>query len=248
MSSIDTLFPVDNTNTGNLNFDDVTLETLVGENQKYKSADELAKAYANAEAYLNKMKADLAAKEVQIETLKDIATNKNINSNSPSEPKPEPKVEHQPVGNDGNKNEKDINEIIREQFSALTEEQKRSANVNQAAETMKNFFGSSDKARQAVLDKAAEMNVSVDWLMDVAARSPDAMYRLMGVEAKPRSQNMPGIDVVSDVRTRVNPGNGEKNFRYFEEIRKSNPKLYYSRDIQSQMFAAAKSMGRSFYD
>jgi hypothetical protein len=219
----------------------ITLATLVGEGQKYKSPDELAKAYANADAYIATLKAKEAEREAELKVLRDLAEARQKQTTPPEQIQQPTHEQREPAIP---KAEVDISELVRQELSNASETKRRNDNISAAAETMNKFFGSPSKAQEAIRNKASELGVSFDWLKDAAAQSPSAFYATMGISGEPRSNSTPGYQ--PEVRPTSN-NNGQKNFKYFEEIRKSSPKLYHSSEVQKQLFAARRELGDKFY-
>lgn len=218
----------------------VTLNTLVGEGQKYKTPDELAKAYANADAYIAKSKAERLALEAELKVLKDLAEARN---KTPEQPKEQP-VTHEQREPEVRKENVDISELVRQELSNADAERRKADNINAAAEQMTKRFGSPAKANEAIRNKATELGVSPEWLQDAAARSPSAFYATMGITPDSRSHSTPSYN--TEVRL-PSGSSGQRNFKYFEDLRKASPKTYHSAEVQKQLFAARRELGDKFY-
>lgn len=225
---------------------DLTLNDLVGEGRKYKDPDELAKAYANAEAHLRRLEADNAdtrAKLDQIEAAKNTTNNpQQTGQEQPPKADQQPTTPNQeapkPSGQDV-----DFRSKIREEVAALNEQERAKANTEAAALRMISAYGDAAKANEAVQRRAQELGVSVDWLRDSASRSPEAFYATMGMtnnhsSSTPASE--PGV-------RRDTQGTNVKNFEHFDRIRKEDPKRYFSVETQRDMLNQARAMGSDFY-
>ena len=238
--------------------DDITADTLVGDGQKYANADELAKAYVNADARIAQLQADLTKATAKAEVLEDF---QNAQRNPTKETPPvkpdagneEDEANKPPKNSDGEPkvDERDLSEIVRSEINKTNEEKRAGDNVNTAAQALKDYFGSPEKAQQAVQQKAAELDVSVDWLMGVAAKSPSALYRTMDVPIGGHSTSTPNVNTGSDVNVQAREqyqGKNVRGFKYYEELRKANKKNYYSRETQSKMFEDRVTLGEDeFY-
>jgi len=218
----------------------ITLATLVGDGQKYKTPDELAKAYHNADAYIAKTKQEKLELEAELKVLRDLAEARNKNP----EPKKEDPPAPQPREEEVRKADVDISELVRQELSNADAERRKADNINAAAEQMTKRFGSPSKANEAIRNKAKELGVSPEWLQDAAARSPTAFYATMGITPDSRSSSTPSYNT----EVRLPSGqSGLKNFRYFEDLRKASPKTYHSAEVQKQLFAARRELGDKFY-
>ena len=233
-----------NDGTPTIDLDSITLDTLVGEGQKYKTPDELAKAYANADAYIAQMKAELAEAKTESKVLKEIydAQKKTPDGTPKQETLPaDPPLDQK---KESSEDDKDFGSLFKEEYEKLNKETSRATNINVVSEKLSQFYGSESKARQAVQDKAKAMGVGPEWLMDMAGASPSALYTVLGLDQ--RSFSTPTVD--GDVNTSAfNQDRSRRGFRHYEEIRKTNRKAYYSREIQKQMLEDARKQGDAFY-
>jgi uncharacterized small protein (DUF1192 family) len=220
---------------------DITVDALVGENQKYKSVDELAKAYANADSFIERLKAEKAEAEAEAKVLKDLVTGQNKQPNKADE-NPDG-IQTPPAGEREPNKDVDLKSLIQEEINRTNSEKRRADNVNLVADKLAESLGDANKARAYVQKKAAELGVGVDFLMDTAAKSPNAFYNLVGLNSQ-RPQGTPS----PETNFRPNNGdNGKKGKSYFENIRKTNPGAYYSRQVQEEMFTAVNTLGQDYF-
>ena len=231
---------------------EVTSETLVGEGRKYKSTDELAKAYAHADAYVAQAKAEQATKSAEIKVLKDLLeANQNKTEEKPPEVKtPEELAEelrNKPPEVPNSKNE-DLSTRINERLDEVEREREFSGNVNKVSETLTEHFGSPAKAQDYVSSKAKELGVPTDWLMDVAGKSTTAFYNTVGFSPEAgQSNSSPNSGPTVNTAAFRNNNAGVRNNAYYEEIRKTDPKLYYSAPTQRSLMNDAREQGADFF-
>lgn len=222
----------------------VTLADLVGEDKKYKSPDDVAKAYAHAEGHIRNLERDLAALRAE----KDVANNPNPTPQNPDPGQvntPTPPVEPRSDPNP-RVDENDFRSRIREEVKALNEQSKAADNIETVASKLVQIYGDTAKASEAVRRRAQELGVSVEWLRDSSARSPSAFYATMGITTEgPTSRTTPAPH--SEVNTNAQYGGKPKNFDYYDNIRKEDPKLYFSAAMQREMQSQAKAQGSDFY-
>jgi hypothetical protein len=218
----------------------VTVDALVGDTQKYKTADDLAKAYVNAESFIETLKREKAEEAqkaanaaAKLEVYERLAATKNNDPTPPRQdpPQEQPKVSAEPKVDN-------LEEKIRSTLEAERDRERKTANRNQVNTKLVEIYG--DKAREVVAAKAAELGVGIDWLTSMAETSPAAFFNTIGVEKS--KMGTPAL------KSDVNPASlGEtgkilpNTYAYFNEIRRTNPKSYYSAETQRQIFAAAKS-------
>jgi hypothetical protein len=224
----------------------ITLDTLVGDGQKYKTPDDLAKAYVHSDAFIEKMKEKVVQIEAENKVLRDLKEAQNNNQVEP------PKAPNDDSGNEpprnqrpeGNEEQKDLSALVREELDRQKKETSFSENVNNVSEKLASFYGGEKQARDAVHKKAAELKVSTEWLMDIAGRSPVAFYSTLGID----QQSFSTPNATSDVNTAAfNKDRSRRNFAYWEELRKTNPKTYYSAQMRKDMFNDAREQGDKFY-
>jgi hypothetical protein len=224
------------------------LATLVGEDKKYKSVDDLAKAYAHADVFIEQLKSEKATTETekreaeeraakleaQLEILNKLATNpKADEANGTKTPAvEEPKSD-------------DIDTKIRATVELLSEEQKQKTNSAQVDQVLIEKFGEPEKATEYLKAKAAELGVGIKFLTDLAKTSPTAFYATVGLNtSQAKSDPAPR----STVNTTILQGSAVKpnTYAWYQQLRKENKALYNTARIQTQMHADASKPG--FYD
>lgn len=224
---------------------DLTLNDLVGEGKKYKDPDELARAYAHIESHTKTVESENAEIRARLDSIE--ATNHNPNNPNP-DGQGEPRKDDNPPANppkapDDKGKDVDFRSQIRDEVRALNEEERAVANIETAAARMVEVYGDSEKANQAVINRAKELGVSVEWLKDSASRSPSAFYASMGIQSG-HSSSTPasgqGVRPPSD-------GSNLRNFEHYDKIRKENPKLYFTAALQTEMMREARTQGSDFY-
>lgn len=225
----------------------VSVEDLVGEGKKYADENELAKAYANADGYIQKLKAEKARIEAEAKVLRDLAENKEDRSkDSDSRNKPPVNAGDPKDDKEDSQNKTDLSQKIAEELEKLDKTKAFTNNVNEVSERLSNFYGGSKEAQKAINAKAKEMKVDVDWLMDIAGRSPTAFYNTVGIDQ--RSLSTPNANTGGNVNTSaLDKNTGRRNFKYYEEMRKTSPKQYYSPAVQKELYKDARELGEKFY-
>jgi hypothetical protein len=229
--------------------DDNALEQLVGEGKKFKSVDELAKAYANANNHIDELRTDLqSTREFISDELKKLAEQRN------QEP-PKPVTE-----TGGNQNlapvapasdpAEDLDTRIAKALEERDTLKRLQGNANLVQEVLVERLGDVTKAAEAVVAKARELGLQPSDMKELAAKSPKAFLTTMGIDAdsKPTSNSTPAPS--SDVNPHnMNTGAPKPNtYAYFEQIRKSDAKLYWNPKTQAAMHKAAQEMGEAFFN
>jgi hypothetical protein len=220
------------------------LETLVGEGKKYATVDELAKAYLHAEPTIEQRNRENA------QLREELATRVTMEQLLEKISNPTPKLEVTPEAHQPAKpalSQDDVNKLVRD---ALTEQEQNRAvaqNVNTVTAKLLEAYGSEEKANQVIKQRAQELGVSVDFLQDVAAKSPKAFFTTIGLDAQPK---VPGSTDRSDVNATALGNQAVKagTYKWYDQIRKTDPVKYFSPQVQNQMHKDALAAGESFFN
>lgn len=127
----------------------------------------------------------------------------------------------------------------------LTEREKENTvkqNLDLVNQKMVDSFGTDAQAH--VQKKAQELNMSLERLQELAAESPTAFFTLIGEQSPKSSQPI----IQGSVRTEgVNMQKpAERNFQYYQNLRRQNKALYYSPKVQQQMFDDRVRLGEKW--
>ncbi len=157
-----------------------------------------------------------------------------------------------PAGNDhGNDADPDTNGEAGESLESLVEQtlQKRDAaekvkrNLEAVEASLIQSFGT--EAVSKVRDRAKELGMSVDRLREVAEESPNAFLSLVG--QPPLMQRNADTSSTKNSIASFN-GSSNRDFQYYQNLRRSNPKQYYSPSIQNEMADSRVKMGEKFFN
>ena len=231
------------------------LEQLVGEGRKYTNPEDLAKAYFNANGFIDHLKTESSQLKEELEkrmTLEDILSEKQQAAKPTETPEPVQPANTAPIVPEEAPKDLDlgaqIRQIMQEQSQADTAEK----NIEAVLDTLMATYGDPDKARDEVARKAQDLGVDRQTLMDVATKSPKAFYELTGLKAvtAPKLAGTRGdVNTSSLESQRPNQGNGPKEgtYAFYQALRKENPKLYFSSRVQNEIMKKALAAGDAFY-
>ena len=224
---------------------DSYFDQLVGEGKKFSNQEELARGKAESDRYIQELKDKLAELETDKKVEERVAELLNRQNSNP-DPTPNGEEAHQPA----KPSEKvDLTEEVRKILHAESKQARVANNVNEVADKLISVYGDEEKANQIVKQKAKELNVSVEYLQDVAAQSPQAFYTLIRLDDQPAHSARPTHGDVNPAALKNNPANAKPNtYRFFEQMRKENPKLWSSREIQLQIHKAALANPDAFFE
>ncbi len=218
------------------------VEALVGPDKKFKTVEDLAKGKAESDAFIERIKAENAQMRKDMEAL---AASRELQD--------ELEAAHQAAQHRGKPavvapSSDDLAEIVRKEINNTRQEETAKANVLEADRFLTEYFGGSkEKATQFITEKAEAMGMSLAWLVDVASRSPKALYTVLGVD--PAKQPQPGTrqspshqnTVNTDAKDFAPNGSNVKpgTKAYYDALRKSNPAQYWSAKVQNEIHAKA---------
>jgi hypothetical protein len=140
----------------------------------------------------------------------------------------------------------DLQRLIRDTLKQESARAQAENNILQAKKALEQAWGRSYQS--ALLAKTEELGVSKEFLEQMAAQSPKLLLKTLGVEnARPGMFNEDTPPRTS-VEPRVgNQNSNTKNYKHFENIRKTDPRAYWSPQVQREMHKQAAAQGESFY-
>lgn len=209
------------------------LGDLVGEGKKFATVEDLAKGKAEADQFIEQLKSEMTG------------LREDLDKRLTSEQVLEEINRRQPAQNEGNTSPQisteDISDLVKRELTGLETSKTIEGNVSTANNRMVELYGQ-DKAADAVAKKASELGVNVDFLRDVAAKSPTSFFELMGVDKG--TQGVPqstGDGLNTEGLSQSSPAIQGGTVEAYSELRKTNPKEYWSPDVQKKLFELKKT-------
>lgn len=224
------------------------LEVLVkAKGDKFKDPEVLAKSKLEADRYIESLKAkeaELAARlkaqeelekeKSYLEGLKKDIMEKAAGVLPPKQKDPTEQTEHTTL------KPEDIESLLEKTLQKKTMEDRAKTNLTMVEQRLEEEFGT--EAAKIVEDKARQLGVDKKRLSEIAAESPEAFFKLVEVSA-PKA----GTPIQSTVNTLGMKGQ-VRDFRYYEALRKSNPKLANDPKYYADMERDLMSLGQErFY-
>lgn len=236
-------------------------EELVGEGKKFKSPEDLARAKAESDRFIEQLKSENAGMRQELTTrqtleqlMDKIATpkspelNQSNNQNSNGEP-------------DGNTNnsrtitEEDIARLVEKRMSEVERVRIHRNNLNQVAETLKENIGPDYVTH--LKTKAVELGMSEEALNNMAKETPKAFLKLVEGDTPKRATTSQGglfsppqghsLAQQTGSKKQFSP-TGVPKMSYYEELKRKNPASYWSPDVQNKMHKDAITLGADFFD
>jgi hypothetical protein len=139
--------------------------------------------------------------------------------------------------------EDDLKSLVEQTLSKREQEAVLKNNLAIVDEELTKTYGTD--AAAIVAEKAKGLGMSMERLKAIAEESPNAFFTLIG--EKPRQVN-PIVN--GSVRTEgANmSGSSERDFNYYQKVRRENRSLYFSPKFQQQMMTDAARLGTKFYN
>lgn len=213
---------------------------LVGEDKKYKTNADAARAILEKDAFIKRV----LDEKRQLE--EDLKTRINMQDflDQVKTPVRQPTAETVTIQSEAPASEltpANIEELVQRQIAQREADNARSRNLLTVQGRLQEALG--DTYSEQVKQRARDLGLDIAYFNDTAARSPQAFFELMGL-------NRPREELTTLPRGTSNPPNfvaNKKNFQYFNKMRKENPNLYYSQG-QKEEWKLAKEMGADFFN
>lgn len=216
--------------------------------EKFKDPQVLAKSKLEADEYIKNLETQL--KELRDETAKQdyaaklletLQQNKAPPTNGNTVAAPNPTGGTTPSDTKPQLSEDILKALVEK---TLTEREKAStASQNQrvVVETLAEKYGTNAKAH--VETKARELGMSVERLEELAAESPNAFFTLIG---EPRKEFTPIVKGSINTQSVAMQATPDRDWAYYQKLRRENKHLYYSPATQQQMFRDKARLGDKF--
>lgn len=208
--------------------------------------DALLKAKAHADKHISKVEAEHAETKADRDrrlTYEDML--EKINSQRDTASK-----NLQPDGSERDDNppqvipEELISRKVDELLSKKQKEDRQVANVAYAAQELTKVWGEDFPA--TLVKRAKELDLSQDFLRDLARTNPQGFLNIV-VPSTPRTVETSFTPPQSTTRTNGRVTSGEKNWAYYQNLKKTNREQYDSPLTAVEMDKQALKLGEDFY-
>jgi hypothetical protein len=211
---------------------------LVGEGKKYKDVNDLAKAYMSADDFIETLKKEnheLRGKANTEATLDTILERLQQQQNTVQADKP--KNESLSVS--------ELQKLVEQTVTGLDNNKQRQANLAKADKMLKEKFG--DKAVDVYRSKASSEKLNAVY-MELASVDPDQFIALfVGGEVTNNTTVDEGGSKNSLNFSQGDRKGVEGTKEYFDNIRRTDPRKYYSQDFQLKMDKVVRTNPELYY-
>ena len=200
--------------------------SLVGENQKYKTPEDLAKAYNNADQFIETLKEDnrkLREQVTQAKTIDEVLERMSKQNVAPVDDNP-------PV--QGFSSE-DVQQLVEKTLLGREVAKTKTDNLLLADKLMKDKFG--EKAEEMFKQRAANPE-KARILMELAATDPAEFVSLFnGVVPPANNMDSGSVNTTSVASSSGNRAAIEGTKEWAAKVRKENPNQYWSQEFQHKL-------------
>ena len=219
--------------------------------EQWRDTEVLAKGKLEADTYistleqqLSELKEDLGKQDYAkslLEQLQNRATdttnvNPGVQSNSNKISGPE-------AGNTTpDLSESTLKSLVEQTLTERDQQNTVKQNLSSVNEQLEQMYGT--EATVEVEKKASALGMSVSRLQDIAAESPTAFFTLIGEQRRSTQPMVSGTIRTEGVNMQSN--NQERNWDYYQNLRRTNKNLYYSSKVQQSLLEDRKRLGNRF--
>lgn len=217
--------------------EDVFTETTVENKTPVDNTEAVAlkKRFEDSQTYIAKLEAE--NKKYREDGLRADVTNKAIeelkqellNKNTQNENKEE--------NTTPSLSREEILGLVRSSITVVETEKSANQNRETVNISLVKQFGTLDKAKEAVQVRAKELGLPVSELVKIAEKSPTAFQKMLDVPQS-RSNDAQMKSAVNTQTTLPNQGANPGTKEFYDNIRKSNPKEYWTPRVQNAIMAA----------
>ena len=220
------------------------IDQLVGDGKKYKSTDDLAKAYHHANLHIEELKTDLneykGGKELLNEVLNEIRSSNEEERIETTAP-PQAPVETQ-IQTD------DVAKIVNDQFNQREALTRAEGNVQASLDKLIGVYGSEINVKAAV-SKAIGNDKSVKEIIDNLSRTnPDTMLKFITGIVPTSGMDVSNTPAINNSTGGAPAYEGVLTWDKCREVRKENPRLYKSAEFRKQMEVSAAEAAKQGVD
>jgi hypothetical protein len=230
------------------------LEDLVGDNKKFKSAEDLAKGKYIADNYILTLEAQLDQMRTDYLKIKEENQAKaglqelidRMNSQrqmtkdiqTPMVPEQKPPVF----------DPKQIDDLIESRMNERELARRQTENISQVKAKLEQHLGR--EYHEALQSRMDTLDISKDEFNNMARNNPKALIKLLDLEPQQYTPSRdPFAPPRSNIRTdQFKPAVEKKTWSYWQRLKDTDPKKYHSSQTNVEMHKAMMELGSEFED
>lgn len=208
------------------------------EELKTKPVEELAKGKAHADQFIEFLKEQNAQLKEELD--KAVPAEKVLE---------EIKTKQSEVSEENTNsglNPEDIDSLLEQKLEHREAQKSAEANILAVDAKVREVYG--DKAQDFIDAKARELGFSKEDLGAMAAKSPQAFFNLVGMNAQSKGTASVVESTVNTETMSQTTGVREGTKAWYDQIRKQDKKKFYSPEVQQKLFRDRERLGDAFYN
>lgn len=217
-------------------------ELLVGEDKKYKSTEDVSKAYYNLDIHKQKLEEENKILREKLESADNVEKVAEENKKKDEVIKQERQNPEQP-----NLSEEQLDQLIQKRIERTEKEKAYTSNIQMVDAKLTEKFGSAENAQRELAVKAAELGVTIEYLGQQAALAPQMVLQMFG-EKQTTVTSTNFKSTTSPEALDTFKGGEVKGKSYYQKLLMTDPKAYYSKRIQNEMSTARANLGSKYND
>lgn len=245
--------------TGTTQTDGIQIDTtkdyfveLVGEDKKFKTSQDLARSKVEADAFITRLQAENAGMRQELntkQTLEEYVDKMTATKEAAPVSRTLEQQATEQGGNSATLTADKLDEMIDQRVNAREKDRIHTQNLQTVKQTLQETYGN-DYVNK-LKETATSLGMSEDYLNQMAKETPKALLKLVGVSATDSTQsrsNQAGLFTPPASVNGFAPNTGNaQDFSYYEKLRKTSPKEYWTPTVQNEMHKNAARLGEKFY-
>lgn len=223
----DSVFNADQGNT-----QQTTEESIFEIGERKFTKEDAIKKITNADDHIRKIEEDNAELRRKIDEYMGVLAGLQ-------KPTSEPQTPSTPAG----LSPEEVAKLVKEQVSSFNTEQTRTANLMRVDQQLQETFGGVEAAGKELLRKSQELGISLEEIKRLSEQAPEAVLSWFKTPVAPNSPNAGG----SRNTMAILAGQGgamEGSYPWWQELKKSDPKKYFSPAMTRKRMEDAQRLGR----
>jgi chaperonin cofactor prefoldin len=213
---------------------------------------ELIEAKAHSDYHIKTVEANNAELRKMYQEAKDELTAKakwdeyldRLNSNKPQNdlvaPTPANDVKSEPTL-DLTK----IEELVQKKIQETEQQKRESENFRKVQSKLQEKFG--NNYADVLQEQQTSLGLSKEEINSLAKKSPEAFFRVLGLNDQPSGDGFVSPPRNNQRNNSFAPKVERRDYNYYQNLKKTDPKLYLDPKIQVQMEKDALAMGMDFF-
>lgn len=222
-------------------------EELVGEGKKYRDVPALSRKALYSDQHIARLETEQAALRKELDTrIKYEEFLDKINSSIPLDPNPNNQQGEPPLDVSAMKPQ-EIERLVDQRLDSKRQEEQVKQNLNSVIQELQKAYG--PNYAQQLTRHTSELGMTQDQMHAIAASNPRVVFRLLGIAGESPQPKTNLFEAPPRTQMSTLPQTKGKGYSYYEEIRKKDPREYFSPKIQNEMFNRLRDVGEeAFYN